>query len=125
MDSLLSQQEIYFSPLAGSFDVEAARAQVEALGFAWRHPGVPSIFLIFHDAESRANCDSAVSADPLARLPYVLLIDVKDDLIHVNLFAGPEYAETARPFLSWLHQKYQCSAWNEEGTELSEDLPIC
>lgn len=123
MDTLLAQEEIYLSPESGSFDVAAVTAQIKTLGHVWQHPGAPSIFLIFNNAPSLEECDKAVRDHPAAPLPRVLLIDVAEDEININQFAGPDYAEYSRAFLTWLLQHYRCTAWNEDGTDLTDELP--
>jgi hypothetical protein len=123
MDKLLQQQELYLSPISGSFDVEQVMAAVRPLGFALQDPTVPSIFMIFDNEVSRERCAAELKQNPEAALPYVLIIKIEPDEILLNQFAGPDYAEYSRSFLTWLLSQYPCEAWNEEGTDLSAHLP--
>jgi len=119
MDTLLQQQELYFAPISEPFDLARAQIIIRALGFAWQHPHIPSLFLIFHDEESRTQWATTIKHSPNSHLPYVLLIDVKSTEIIVNQFAGPDYAKYSRVFLNWLLANYPCTARNEEGTPLA------
>ncbi|MCA8977220.1 MAG: hypothetical protein KDC98_21035 [Planctomycetes bacterium] len=122
MDELLEQHELYFRPRGAAFDLAAAAAVVEAIGFPLHDPFVPSIWLVFLDAETRAVCEQARRADPKAPLPYVLLIDLAANEIMLNLFCGPDYAEHARAFLTWLGGHHRdCTVTNEEGTDLTAE----
>ncbi|PTL85696.1 hypothetical protein [Vitiosangium sp. GDMCC 1.1324] len=123
MDELLEQQELYFTPLSGEFDVERVAEVIRPLGFSYRDEAVPSIFLIFRDGESREVCRARRQSDPAAPLPYVLLIRAQPDEILVNQFAGPEFGPYSRAFLEWLLANYECSVHNEEGTDLTAGLP--
>ena len=119
MKELLSQQELHFRPLSGHFDVEQIGAAVLAIEHALRDEFVPSLFLMFLDAEDRERHRAARHADPRAPLPYVLLIDVKPDALSVNQFAGPEHDGQTRPFLAWLARHHpRCEVRNEEGSDL-------
>lgn len=122
MDELLKQEELLFTPTSGSFDVEQVAAAILPLGHALRDATVPSVFLIFMDADSREACRAARAADPKAPLPYVLLIDVKSERIAVNQFAGPEFAPWSRQFIEWLGSHYDCRVTNEDGEDLSAAL---
>jgi hypothetical protein len=122
MDKLLSQQELYLSPQSGSFDTERVIEAVRPLGHSWQHPAVPAIFLIFRTETSKARCEASIARDPNGPLPYVLLIKVEPDEIVVNQFAGSDFAEYSRTFLTWLLANYACTASNEEGTDLTAHL---
>lgn len=122
MDKLLRQQELYLSPRTGGFDTERVIEAIRPLGYSWQHPAVPAIFLIFLTETSRAACDASIARDPNGPLPYVLLIKVESDEIVVNQFAGSDFAEYSRTFLTWLLDNYTCTASNEEGTDLTAHL---
>ena len=53
METLLNQQELYFTPLSGIFDVERVAEAIKSIGLSVRDEFVPSLFLIFLDEESR------------------------------------------------------------------------
>jgi hypothetical protein len=121
METLLNQQELYFTPLSGVFDVERVAEAIKSIGLSVRDEFVPSIFLIFLDEESRDVHLMRRRSDPSAPLPYVLLIRVDPGVICVNQFAGPEYAEQSRAFLTWLAKNSACRLRNEEGTDLTAE----
>jgi hypothetical protein len=120
VDELLTEQELSFTPLAAPFDAERAGAAVLAMDYALRDEFVPSLYLLFLDAAQRERHRLARHADPRARLPCVLLIDVRPECIHVNQFAGPEHDAQSRQFLGWLAaQGWACEVHNEDGRDLS------
>jgi hypothetical protein len=121
METFLNQQELYFTPLSGTFDVERVAEAIQSIGLSLRDEFVPSIFLIFLDEESRELCRSRRHSDPSSPLPYELLIKVEPSEICVNQFAGPGYAEQSRVFLTWLAKNYACRVRNEEGTDLTAE----
>jgi len=53
MDDLLAQEMLSFTPLAGTFDVEAVAWRVGATGYSFRDESDPSHFVISSDAASR------------------------------------------------------------------------
>jgi hypothetical protein len=122
METFLNQHELYFTPLSGSFEVERVVEAIKPIGLWLRDALVPSIFLIFLDEESRAVCKARQSSDPNSPLPYVLIIKVETNEIYVNQFAGSEYAEPSRAFLTWLAKNYPaCRVRNEEETDLTAE----
>lgn len=122
MEALLDQQELYFQPLSGEFDVERVAEIIAPLGFSYRDEAVPAIFLVFDDAESRDVCRERRRQDPNSELPYVLLISVEPEEILVDQFGGPQFREYSRTFLTWLIANYKCRVRNEEGTDLTDAI---
>ncbi|MFY0569915.1 hypothetical protein ACN28E_39635 [Archangium lansingense] len=123
MDKLLEQQELYFYPLSGGFDVERVAEVIRPIGFSYQAEAEPLVFLILRDEESREACRARRQSNPTAPLPYVLLIRVQPDEIIVNQFAGPDFSPYSRVFLEWLLANYECSVHNEERTDLTAELP--
>jgi hypothetical protein len=121
MERLLNEQELYFTPLSGNFDLERVAEAIKSIRLSVRDEFVPSMFLIFLDEESRDAHLMRRRSDPSAPLPYVLLIKVEPGEICVNQFAGPEYAERSRAFLMWLAKNSACRLRNEEGTDLTAE----
>jgi hypothetical protein len=121
MDELLNQQELYFTPRSGLFDVERVAEAILSIGLSVRDEFVPSLFLLFLDEESRDVQLLRRRNNPKAPLPYVLLIQVEPDEICVNQFAGREHAEQSRTFLTWLAKNSACRLRNEEGTDLTAE----
>jgi hypothetical protein len=121
METLLNQQELYFTPLNGIFDVERVAEAIKSIGLSVRDEFIPSIFLIFLDEESRDVYRMRRRGDPGAPLPHELLIKVEPGEICVNQFAGPGYAEQSRAFLTWLAKNSACRLRNEEGTDLTSE----
>jgi hypothetical protein len=121
METLLNQQELYFTPLSGIFDVERVAEAIKSIGVSVRDEFIPSIFLIFLDEKSREVYRVRRRSDPGAPLPHELLIKVEPGEICVNQFAGPEYAEHSRAFLTWLAKNSACRLRNEEGTDLTSE----
>jgi hypothetical protein len=125
MEKLLNEQELYFTPSSGTFDVERVAEAIKSIGLSVRDEFVPSMFLVFLGEESRDAHLMRRRSDPNAPLPYVLLINVEPGEICVNQFAGPEYAEQSRAFLTWLAKNAVCRLRNEEGTDLTADWKDC
>jgi hypothetical protein len=121
METLLNRQELYFTPLSGIFDVERVAEAIKSIGLSVRVELVPSMFIVFLDEESRDGVRLRRRSDPSAPLPYVLLIKVEPGEICVNQFAGPEYAEQSKTFLTWLAKNSACRLRNEEGTDLTAE----
>ena len=121
METLLNQQELYFTPLSGIFDVERVAEAIKSIGVSVRDEFVPSVFLIFLDEESRDVYRMRRRSDPSAPLPYVLLIKVTPAEILVDQFAGSDHAEQSRAFLAWLAKNSACHLRNDEGTDLTAE----
>jgi hypothetical protein len=121
VEPLLNQQELYFTPLSGIFDVERVAEAIKSIGLSVHDEFVPSLFIIFLDEESRDVYRVRRRSDPGAPLPCVLLIKVEPGEICINQFAGPEYAEQSRAFLTWLAKNSACRLRNEEGTDLTAE----
>jgi hypothetical protein len=111
--------------LSGVFDVERAAEAIQSIGLSVRDEFVPSMFLVFLDKESRDEHCMRRRSDPSAPLPYVLLIQVEPGEICVDQFAGREYAEPSRAFLTWLARNCPaCRLRNEEGTDLTAEWTL-
>jgi hypothetical protein len=117
---LANVEEIHFYPKEGSFDVEAAAAAIASIGFSYRDPHVPQMFLIFDNAESRERCREVREDDPYASLPHVLLIRVEPDEVYINQFAGERFDEYARAFVTWLLATYSCRVFNDFGKQITD-----
>lgn len=120
MTKLADIEEIHFYPKEGSFDVEAAAAASAPIGFSYRDPHVPQMFLIFDNDESRERCREAREDDPYASLPHVLLLRVEPDEVYVNQFAGPRFGDYARSFVTWLLATYPCRVFDDFGKEIAD-----
>jgi hypothetical protein len=121
METFLNQQELFFTPLSGIFDVERVAEAIQSISLSVRDEFVPSIFLIFLDLESRDEHLLRRRSNPSAPLPTVLLIKVEPGEICVNQFAGRDHAEQSRAFLTWLAKNSACRLRNEEGTDLTAE----
>lgn len=123
MEKLLRQEELYFYPIEGEFDIAEAEKVISGLGYYWQCPLVPNLFLIFEDQQSRAKTDERHKLNPNERLPYVLLIQISEEEILINQFAGSDFDVYSRVFISWILKNYKCTVNNEMGTDLTNYLP--
>jgi hypothetical protein len=121
MEAFLNQQELYFTPWSGNFDVERVAEAILSMGLSVRDEIASSTFLLFLDEESRDVHLARRRSNPNAPLPYVLLIQVEPSEICVDQFAGRDHAEQSRAFLTWLGKNYLCRLRNEEGTDLTAE----
>jgi hypothetical protein len=121
MEAFLNQQELYFTPLSGTFEVERVADAILSIRLSVRDEIVPSMFLIFLDEESRDVHLARRRSNPSTPLPYVLLIQVEPHEICVDQFAGRDHAEQSRTFLTWLANNHACRLRNEEGTDLTAE----
>lgn len=114
IDTLLEQEEVSLKPTQGRFDPKAIGQFIQTLGAAWQDPQRPAIFLVFLSADAR---DSFVSTyDPTGPrdYPYVLLIDVSEEQVYINQFAGDRFAALSAQFMRWLTSAYSCEEDNAE-----------
>jgi hypothetical protein len=123
MDQLLAQEELHITPLGAPFDVEQVGQLILAIPYAWRDEVLPSMYLLFLDEATRDERVARRRADPAARLPYVLLVDVEANKIVVNQYAGPAHNEQSRRFLTELAAQHRCQVVNAMGRDLSAYWP--
>jgi hypothetical protein len=123
LTKLSDVEEIHFYPRTGSFDLAAAAAAIEPIGYSYRDKHVPWMFLVFDNPESRELCRQSREDDPAASLPYVLMLRVEPDEVYLNQFGGPRFFGYARDFVTWLLATYDCRVFNDFGTEIT-DLEI-
>jgi hypothetical protein len=120
MDVLLTEDSLYFTPLTGTFDVEAVAEAISKIGFPYRDEIDPSAFAIFSKEEDRDACRAARRADPTSTFPYVLLATVRPTVVAVFPMASQEDIRVLSiQFLEWLMANYECRIENEFGTDMA------
>ncbi len=122
MDQLLDEEELYFKPVSGVFDVEQIAARIATLGYSFRDHIDPTTFVICQDEESRQEFQSRRHLDPPEGFPYVLLIEVRPDQVTMYQMPGTPYDELAREFIAWLSQQQPLQVTNDSDTDLTEHL---
>ena len=123
MEKLLRQEELYFCPIGNVFNLDEAEEVIKKLGFYWRYPLVPNLFLIFIDEPSRSTTQEQYRLDPKMSLPYVLLIQISETEMQINQFAGSDFDDYSKMFICWILKNYKCNVYNEMGTDLTSSLP--
>lgn len=123
-EDLLVEENLTFTPVAGSFDVEAIASFVSGLGFAYRDEFVPSAFALFTSAEFRDACRDARRVDRASTYPYVPVITVQPKEVVFYPVAGQEdLRQLSIQFLNWMLENYQCRIENDFGTDVTEPPP--
>ena len=123
-DDLLVEENLTFTPLSGSFDVETVAAAIAGIGFPYRDPFEPSAFAIFSKAEARDACSEARRADPSSSFPYVLIVTVRpDEIVVYPEGKQDDLRALSLQFLEWILANYKCRIENDYGTDVSEPPP--
>lgn len=119
MDLLLAQDMLSFTPLSGSFDVEAVAAGLAGIDFCYRDTARPERFCLVPEAGWRDNIAAARAADPKSPFPRACNLEVHADEVMVWPAASqPGLAAVSRQVLGWLLANYDCAIENDLGTDL-------
>lgn len=111
---------LYLRPTAGSFDAERVRTYLESQDDVLRDPLGSGIYMICGFAESKRLYREERLAEP-GRFPYVVLVTVEADCVHVNQEFGDEYRlRNTRSFVRWLLQHQAFRIEDEYGTDWTE-----
>lgn len=114
------RDNIYLRPIAGTFDVERIRAWLEAQGDVLLDPRGTGIYMICGFAESKRWYREQRMQEP-ERFPYVVLVTVEADCVHVQQEFGDEHRlRNTRSFVRWLLGEQSCRIEDEYGTDWTE-----
>lgn len=123
MDALFDQEELIFVPRDGTFDVDRLSQRILEIGYSFRDEIDPAVFMVCMDEESREYSCKGRQEAPEEGFPYVLIIRVEPEQVMVNQFAGPEFLDYSREFVTWLVENFPCRVRNESGQDLTDELP--
>lgn len=123
-DDLLTEENLTFTPLSGSFDVEAIMAFVSGLGYAYRDEQVPNAFALFTAAEYRDECRDMRRQDPTSSFPYVPAVTVKpQEVVFYPVASQEDLRGLSIQFLKWMLENCQCRIENDCGADVTEPRP--
>jgi hypothetical protein len=113
---------LYIWPRQGEFDVDSIGKFIDRLGYSFRDPLVPDVFLVTEAEEAREFALRYRREQPEKGFPYVLKIKVTPGKVTIHQLASPEEVELSRQFVVWLLAQYPCRVEDDYGTDLTQSL---
>lgn len=108
------------SPMVGTFDVNAIEAYLDGCQDVFRDPLGTGKYLMCGVPEAVSYLREKRLKDP-SRFPYVCLIQVEPEYVHMfQEMSDAEKLRSARAFLSWLCEHFDCRIQDEYGRDLTE-----
>jgi hypothetical protein len=111
---------LYFRPEQGQFDVVQVSDYLARLGYSFRDPVKPDVFVVSASPEVRDHALKRRLEDPGRGFPYVLLISVEPGLITINQMTREKELELSRQFIEWLLDHYPCQVRDDYDHDLTE-----
>jgi hypothetical protein len=119
MDRLLRQDMLSFTPVSGSFDIEALAAGIAAIDFSFRDEARPERFVLVPEAASRDAIAAARRADPTSPFPMVVNVEARPDEVMIwPETYQPALLELSRKLLQWMLDNHECAIENDVGTDM-------
>jgi hypothetical protein len=118
VDTLLDEEFLEFTPVSGTFDMDAVARESTKVGFWFRDESDPTRFVVTADEELRDEFQRRRREDPESAFPFVLLIRATPERIVVSPSTFEEEKPMTRAFIEWLLATYSCRIKNEYGLAL-------
>ena len=117
--ALLDEEELYFEPAAGTFDLDAIAAHIATIGFAARDAADPEMFMIADTAEDRDAGIARRRAHPADGFPFLLLVRLSPRRITVSPVNDGDLATLSAGLLSWLAHHQPCRVLNDSQLDVT------
>ena len=117
--ALLDEEELYFEPTAGVYDLDAIAAHIATIGFAARDVADPEMVMIVDTAEGRDAALARRKAHPADGFPFVLLVRLTPGRITVSPVNDGDLATLSAGLLAWLAAVQPCRVLNDSQTDVT------
>ncbi len=106
----------------GQFDISKIIDHVSKVNYSIKDFFIQNLFLIFAHKEEALRFSEKRKNNPDGNLPYVCLVNIKTDMVVVNLKCEAQELKLGKKFILWLLSEYDCDVTDEEGNDITSNI---